>query len=167
MEKAHGRYLPEEKEAALKLTAKLGITAAARELGVSRKTIQRFREQMPEYWSELAAGADVAPARRQRAAESLEDLADAYVEREHEAIVRAEKLIKTADAKELAALMRGMGASRGLATVGARAYRGEDVQHVEHNINFDALERAAEAILARAPAQPVLVENLAEKEDAR
>jgi transposase-like protein len=160
------RYHDNEKRSALQLAAQLGFSAAARELGVDRKTIQRFRDQMPEYWSELQSGPDAAPARRTRSAESLEDLADAYTEREFEALQRAEKLIKTADGKELAALMRAMGASRGLATAGARQYRGEDVHTVEHNINFAALEMAAQAILERAPTPPILVENLAEKDDA-
>lgn len=163
--KAIAFYTDEEKRAALRLTAKLGITAAARELGLQRRTISRFRDQMPEFWSELQANGDVAPSRRARTAQSLEDLAEAYTEREFEALQRAESLIKTADAKGLAALMRAMGTSRAHATVGARGYRGEDVQTVEHNINFAALEQAAQAILARAnPTPPLLVENLAEPE---
>jgi len=163
---AYQGYTKEEKEAALRLTASIGISAASRQLGVDRKTISRFREQLPEFWSTLVASGDVAPNRRRRTAESLEDLADAYTEREFEALQRAEKLIKTADGKELAALMRAMGASRGVATAGARGYRGEDAQVIEHNINFEALERAAEAILARAPRQaqlPIQVPNLAEE----
>jgi len=160
------RYSDDEMKAAMRLAIKIGVTAAARELGINRRTLYNFRTALPEYWSELQAGHDVAPQRRQRSAESLEDLAEAYTEREFEALQRAEKLIKTADGKELAALMRAMGASRGLATVGARGYRGEDVQLVEHNINFGALEKAAEAILARAPQPPLLVENLAERETA-
>lgn len=157
-------YSLEEQKAALDLTAKIGITAAARELGTTRKTINRFRHWNPEYWSDLMAASDAAPARRTRTAESLEDLADAYTEREFEALERAEKLIKTADGKELAALMRAMGASRHAATAGARAHRGEDAQVIEHNINFEALERASQVILERANARPILVENLAEEE---
>lgn len=159
------RYLDDEKKAALRLAAKIGITAAAREMGLHRRTVSRFRDQLPDYWATLISPSDVAPQRRQRTAESLEDLADAYTEREFEALSRAEKLIKTADPKELAALMRAMGSSRHAATHGARAYRGEDVQVIEHNINFEALERAAQAILERAPSPPILVvENLAERE---
>lgn len=158
-------YSDDEKKAALDLAARIGIRAAARELGLGggAVTIRRFREALPEYWSELMAGGHVAPARRQRTAENLEDLADEYAAREFEAIKRAEKLIATADAKELAALMKAMGGSRGVATAGARGYRGEDTQVVEHNINFEALERAANAILTRAAPQPALpVANLAE-----
>lgn len=162
MSRAIAHYLPEEKEQALRLAARIGTSAAARELGTYPKTIRRFREQMPEFWSDLVANGEVAPARRQRQAESLEDLADAYVEREFAALERAEKLIPTADAKGLAALMRGMGGARGLATAGARAHRGEDAQVVEHNVNFEALERAAEAILASAPRTALPTPNLAE-----
>lgn len=150
---AGNRYLDDEKRAALRLAVKIGITAAARELGLHRKTVSRFRDQMPEYWQELVGPDHVAPHRRQRTAESLEELSDAYTEREFEALQRAEKLIKTSDPKELAALIRAMGSSRHAATHGARAYRGEDVQTVEHNINFAALEMAAQAILERAPAR--------------
>lgn len=163
------KYSEDEQRSALRLAARVGMNAASRELGIARATIARFKTYQPEYWSDLAAGQDVAPKRRQRQAEDLEDLADAYTEREFEALQRAEKLIKTADGKELAALMRAMGASRGLATAGARGHRGEDTQHVEHNINFAQLEQAAQAILARAtPAPPILVENHAEStaEDA-
>lgn len=158
-------YSDEEKKAALDLAARIGIRAAARELGLGggALTIRRFREALPEYWSDLMAGGHVAPARRTRTAESLEDLAEAYADREFEAIERAEKLIKTADAKELAALIKAMGSSRTGATAGARGYRGEDVQTVEHNVNFAALEKAAELLLARAPDPPALpVPNLAE-----
>lgn len=164
---AIAHYTLDEQRAALELTARIGITAAAEELGLARTTIARFKRWNPELWSELLATPDAHPERRRRSAENLEDLAEAYTQREFEAIKRAEKLIKTADGKELAALMRAMGASRGLATAGARAYRGEDVQTVEHNINFAALEQAAEAILARAPRPPELptqVPNLAESD---
>lgn len=160
------RYLDEEKRAALRLVVKIGITAASRELGLHRRTVSRFKDQLPEYWAELTGPDYVAPARRQRTAESLEDLSDAYTEREFEALQRAEKLIKTSDPKELAALIRAMGSSRHAATHGARAYRGEDAQVVEHNINFAALEMAAQAILERAPQRelPIQVENLADAE---
>lgn len=163
-------YSDDEKRAALKLAAQIGIRAAARELGTYPPTIRRFREQMPEYWSDLVAAGDVSAERRRRTAQDLEDLADAYVEREFNALEVADKLIEDdeLDAKGLAALMRAMGASRGLATAGARGYRGEDVQTVEHNINFAALEMAAQAILDRAspPAlPPIQVPNVAEPEE--
>lgn len=160
---AYKGYTDDEKKAALQLAAKIGNAPAARQLTIGRESLRRWREEFPEFWSGLLVASD-APQRRQRAAENLEDLSDAYTEREFEALQRAEKLIKTADGKELAALMRAMGASRGLATAHARGYRGEDAQVIEHNINFEALERAAQAILARAPSPPpiLVVENLAD-----
>jgi hypothetical protein len=158
-------YTEDEKRAALRLAVRLGISGAARELHITRKTLHRFRDQMPEYWSELLQSPEAAPQRKQRSAESLEDLSDAYVEREFEAVERAGELISEADPKELAALIKAMGASRHGATIGARAHRGEDIQVVEHNINFAALEAAAAAILSRAPDPQLLqVENLAESE---
>lgn len=156
-------YTDDEKKAALELAARIGTRAAARELGTHPTSIRRFRDQLPEFWSDLMAGGDTRPYTRRRAADNLEDLAEQYTEREFEALDRAEKLIKTADAKELAALIKAMGGSRGVATAGARGYRGEDVQTVEHNINFDALERAAQVIIDRAQ-PPVPVANLAEGE---
>jgi hypothetical protein len=167
-DKAIALYSEAEKKAALTLAAQIGTAPAARELGTYPMTIRRWRAQMPEFWSDLQSS-EIGPQRRVRSAESLEDLAEAYTDREFEALQRAEKLIKTADGKELAALMRAMGSSRHAATHGARAYRGEDVQTVEHNINFEALERAAMAILERGtpqPALPLQVENLAEADDA-
>lgn len=156
-------YSDEEKQSALRLAARLGMSGASRELHVDRKTIARFRDQLPEFWSDLMSAPDAAPQRKTRSAESLEDLADAYVEREFEAIERARDLIPDSEPKELAALIKAMGSSRGLATVGARGHRGEDTQVIEHNINFAALEMAAAAILERAPTPlPLQVENLAE-----
>lgn len=161
---AIAHYTLEEQYAALDLTARIGITAAARELGMQRKTIGRFKGWNPEYWSDLVASPDYHPARRSRTAESLEDLADAYAAREFEAIERAAELIPDADAKGLAAIMRAMGSSRNTATAGGRAYRGEDAQVTEVNINFEALERAAQAILARVPQpqQPSIDSTLTE-----
>lgn len=161
-------YSMDEQITALKLAARIGSNAAARELGVSTSTINRFKHWNPKIWSDLMAAPDVPNARRQRTAESLEDLADAYTEREFEAADRAKKLIPRADAKELAALMKAMGSSRHYATAGGRAHRGEDVQVVEHNINFAALEQAAQAILNRGnggPQLPMPVDNLAEAEE--
>ena len=154
-------YTDDEKKAALELGAAVGRNAAVRKLGISKASFQAWTEQFPEYWSDLRSGD--REAQKHGFAQSLEDLAAQYTALEFQALERAEKLIKTADPKELAAMMKAMGASRGVATVGARGYRGEDTQHVEHDINFPALEAAAAAILERAEErQPILVENVAE-----
>lgn len=156
------RYTEESKRAALELGAAVGRNAAIRQLGISKATFQRWTEEFPEFWSDLRAGD--REAQKLGIAQRLEDLAEQYTSLEFEALERAEKLIKTADPKELAALIKAMGSSRGVATVGARGYRGEDAHTVDHNINFPALEAAANAILDRAESQPLLVANEADVE---
>lgn len=155
-------YSDEEVHAALELGAAVGRNAAVRQLGISKSTFQAWTERHPQLWSDLQSGD--RQAQKRRIAGNLEDLADQYTSMEFEALERAEKLIKTADAKELAGLIKAMGASRGLATVGARATRGEDAQVIEHNINFGALEAAANAILERAKPPALVVENEAESD---
>lgn len=155
------RYTEESKLAALELAAAVGRNAAVRKLGISKATFQRWTEEYPERWSDLRAGD--REAQKLGIAQRLEDLAEQYSSLEFEALERAEKLIKTADPKELAALMKAMGSSRGVATAGARGYRGEDTQRIDLDINFPALEAAAARILERAQ-PPELVENLADAE---
>lgn len=153
-------YSEAEVKAALELAAAVGRNAAVRQLGISKSGFQAWTERYPQYWSDLQSGD--RQAQKRRIAGNLEDLADQYTALEFEALERAEKLIKTADAKELAGLIKAMGASRGLATVGARATRGEDVEHVEHTHNFPLLEQAAAAILERAKPPALEVRNEAE-----
>lgn len=157
------RYTVEEKKAALELAAAVGRRPAIRQLGISAASMQAWIEEFPELWSDLRSGD--REVQKHGFADRLEDLADSYTAIEFQALERAEKLIKAADPKELAALIKAMGASRGVATVGARGYRGEDADKVDLNINFPALEAAAQAILDRAgpPGSPVLVENVAEE----
>ena len=154
-------YDEAQKKAALELGAAVGRNAAVRQLGIAKSTFQRWTEQYPEFWSDLRAGD--REAQKHGFAQRLEDLADQYTAMEFAALERAEKLIRTADAKELAALVKAMGGSRGVATVGARGFRGEDHEVVDHNINFPQLERAVEAVLDRAGPPPALpVRNEAE-----
>jgi hypothetical protein len=157
------RYAEEEKKAALELGAAVGRNAAVRQLGISKSTFQQWTELYPELWSDLRRGD--REAQKLGIAGRLEDLAEQYTSLEFEALERAEKLIKTADAKELAALIKAMGGSRGVASVGARALRGEDAERVEHNINFPQIEQALERVLAQAPQPALVVENEAERED--
>lgn len=150
------RYEESEKRAALELGAAVGRNAATRKLQISKSTFQKWTEEFPELWSDLRRGD--REAQKLGIAGRLEDLAEQYSALEFEALERAEKLIKTADPKELAGLIKAMGSSRGVAAVGARALRGEDTQHVQHDINFPMLEAAAAAILERASVpQPALV----------
>ena len=163
--KPQKRYTVEEKHAALELAAAVGRRAAIRQLGISPHSLQNWIEDYPELWSDLRAGD--REAQKHGFAQRLEDLAEQYSVLEFEALQRAERLIKTADPKELAALIKAMGASRGVAAVGARSLRGEDAEHVEIDINFPQIEKAAEAILATVGPPPALpVANVAEADAA-
>lgn len=148
------RYTDDEQRAALELGAAVGRRAAVRQLGIAAGTFQAWTEKWPELWSDLRAGD--RKVQKTRVAQNLEDLADQYSSLEFEALERAEKLIPTADAREISMLIKSMGASRGVAAAGSRAERGEDHEVIEHQINFPALEQAAEAILSRGVTQPAL-----------
>lgn len=147
-------YDETEKKAALELAAAMGRRAAIRELGISSSTFQRWTEEYPEFWSDLRAGdPDV---QKRRFAQRLEDLADRYLSAEHAVLERVEEhLIKSADAKEAAALMKAMGSSRMAATTGSRQIVPE-AEVVEHNINFPQLEQAMERLLSASAPQPAL-----------
>lgn len=148
--------IPEaDRLAALELAAAVGPKAASRHLGIARASIYRWIDLYPQQWSDMRAGDP--EANRRGIARRLEDLASRYGEAEHELLDRVQdKLIKTADAKEAAALIKAMGSSRQTATVGARATLGEP-EVVEHNINFPQIERAMEQLLnqSQQPALPV------------
>jgi hypothetical protein len=147
----------EQKETALEFAAIHGFRAAGRQLGVTHKTVMRWAEQLPEFWSNLKAGD--RETQKQGFAARLEDLAEGYSAAEVEALDRALKLIPTADAKELAGLIKAMGSSRGLAVVNSRALRGEDADRLDVTINFGQLENAMEAVLAQAQQPAIQVEN--------
>jgi len=165
---ARGSFKPifneDQKKAALELGAAMGRTAATRHLGIGKTTFQQWTEELPEYWAALR-DAD-QEAQRLGFARKLEDLADAYSALEFAALERAEKLIPTADAKELAALLKAMGGARGVAAVNARAHRGDPSDVQEIRVNFPAIERAAEALLNQAKQNqlPLKVPNLEETE---
>ena len=155
-------YTESEKKAALELAAAMGRRAAIRELGISSATFQRWTEQFPELWSDLRAGdPDV---QKRRFAMRLEDLAERYLGAEHDLLTRMEdKLIPTADPKESAAMLKAMASGRMAATTGSRQIVPE-VEHVEHNINFPALEQAMERLLDGAPQPALVVDNEAERD---
>lgn len=158
-------YSEEEAKAALELGAALGRRAAIRQLGISSATFQKWTEQYPELWSDLRA--NDPKAQRHGFARRLEDLAESYTAVEFEALERAEKLIKGADAKEAAALIKALGSARMAATTGSRQVAGDPVEH-DHNINFPQLEAAIERLLEKAGAPPELppvqVPNLSENQ---
>ena len=150
-----------DRKAAMELAATVGVKPAAEHLGISRASIYRWIDMYPTYWSDLKKG-DRA-AQKLNIAGQLENLADRYTAFEHEALDRAETLIKTADAKGAAALIRASSGARGVAAVGAARMREEDREVIEHQINVPQLEQAMQALLGQAP-QPVLVENVAEED---
>lgn len=153
---------PEQLQVALEFAAIHGFRAAGRRLGVAHTTVMRWAEANPELWSDLRAGD--REAQKKGFAQRLEDLAESYTAVEQDAIERAAKLLKSADAKETAALIKSMGSARTGAAASARAARGEDADKVEVDINFPALEQAMERVLGRAQPQPLLVDNEAVKE---
>lgn len=149
-------YTEEERHAALELAAAVGIAPAARQLDVTRKTLHRWIDRYPKFWSDLRAG-DPA-AHRKGFAYRLEDLADRYVATEHDILDDIEDgKIKAKDAKEAAALLKAMGSSRQAAVAGVRSISGDPDQVVEHTINFPALEQAMEQLLGTAAIPPALV----------
>jgi hypothetical protein len=140
----------------LELAAKIGRNAATRQLNVSKSLFQKWTERHPKEWSDFRAGRSSEFGKEFAA--QLEDLAENYTEAEEEAIRQALEQIKTGDldAKELAALIKAMGSSRGVAATNARQARGEPDKTLDININFPQLEQAAEAVLARATAPPAI-----------
>jgi molybdenum-dependent DNA-binding transcriptional regulator ModE len=158
---AEHEYDEEEIHAALELAASVGPSAAARHLGVSRRSLYRWMEKYPRLWSDLHAG-DPQSGRR-GVARRLEDLADRYLAAEHDLLEKVEDgKIEAKDAKEAAALLKAMGSSRHAAVAGVRAISGEpDIATL--NINFPALEQAMERLLEGAPQPALPVPNLAEE----
>lgn len=151
-----------QKQDALRLAASIGTRPAARELDLSTASLFKWKRDFPELWSSLTAGT-AEDDRTKRFASRLEDLADTYADLEVEAIDRAAKLIPRAEAKELAALMKGLSTGRATAITGARNVRGEPDSTTELNINFPALEQAMEVLLNGGnPQQALPVPNEAE-----
>lgn len=149
-------YTEADTRAALELGARIGRRRAVQELGISSATFQKFTQRMPELWSDLKA--QNRQAYRESTAGALEELAEAYMETEAEAVERAATLLPQADAKETAALIKAMGSSRGVAIGNARGLRGETDSTSELNINFPALEQAMARILDAPAPLPVLNE---------
>lgn len=142
-------YADEEQKAALELAAAVGISPAAAQLDVTRRTLYKWIEKWPTLWSDLRAGDPTA--QRRGVAMRLEDLAERYRDNEHDLLSLVESgHIVPKDAKELAGLLKAMGSSRQTATLGARSASGEP-DHVEHTLNFPALEQAMERLLGAAP----------------
>lgn len=138
-------YPEADRLAALELASQIGMKPAARQLGLPRATLYRWRDMYPKQWTDFNLGKE----HRLRTAENLEDLAARYTDAEHDALEKVEEMLTNGrlDPKELAALIKALGASRGVATAGAQRARGDN-QVVEHNINFPQLEQAMQALLS-------------------
>lgn len=164
MSQPRKRFTEDQKKQALLLGASIGRNGAVRELGISKSTFHRWTEQFPRVWSDAIAKRDTEF--QKQIASQFEDLAENYTEAEQAAISAALEQIQTGDldAKELAALIKAMGSSRGLASVNARQARGEPDKSIDINVNFPALEAAAEAILDRAPPPPAIESTAVEVE---
>jgi transposase-like protein len=156
----HGQgYDVSEHHAALELSASVGISEAARSLGLHRSAIYRWIQKYPQLWSDLRA--NDPNAGRRGMAQRLEDLADRYRSNEHDLLDKIEAgELAPKDAKEAAALLKAMGSSRQTATVGARQITGEP-EHHELTINFAGIEQAMERLLGQAP-EPAAIEGTAE-----
>lgn len=141
------RHTREQKLQAVELAAVHGPTKTARALKIPTGTLtvwcyQDFRNEYTSFRE-----GQISEWRRSFAAE-MEDLAQNYGEVERKALDVAERLLEDPDveAKDVASLIKGMGAARSSASsVGGKA-RGEPDEVVQHQINFPQLERIAAAI---------------------
>jgi transposase-like protein len=169
-------FSEEDKQAALRLAATIGLRAASRELDISKSVLHNWKKAYPQLWSDLRAGN--VDKYQQNFANRLEELADEYADVEALAAREAFKRIKKGqtvldndgelvenvplDAKELAALIKALSSGRANAVLNTRAVRGEPTERIEHTLNIPALETAMEQLLAQAP--PVKVLNEAEQD---
>lgn len=150
----------EEKIGALEVVAQIGFRQAAKELGVGKRQLEDWRNEFPKEYSDFRAGRN--EEYRKAFAAKLEDLAEHYTDAEELAVQRAIDALESGDTdpKELAALIKAMGSSRGNAVLNARQSRGEPDKSFDLNINFPQIEQAAEAILSRAEVVDSTAEEL-------
>lgn len=147
-------FSDDDKRAALRLAAEIGVRPAARELELSLSAIARWKKQFPELWSDLTSGRiDDRPT---AFAQTLDELAEEYADVEREALERAAKLLPRADGKEVAALMKGLSTGRATAIAGSQRLRGVPDETSELRVSFPQIEQALEALLGSAerPALP-------------
>jgi hypothetical protein len=155
-------FTQDQKLKAVELAAIHGISKTAESLNIKRETLKtwcyvNFRSE----YSEFRTG-KLSDWRMEFAAE-MEDLQQNYASAETMALDRALEILQATgeegdpkpDAKDVAALIKGMGAARASATTTATRARGEPDQIHEHQLNFAAVEQAAEAILAKYGPPPI------------
>jgi transposase-like protein len=163
-------FSDEDKQAALRLAATIGLRPASRELRLSHSLLHKWKKEFPKLWSDLRKGN--VEEFQQNFATRVEDIADEYVAAEQLAVREAVKRLKGGqtvfdregnredevplDAKEIAALIKAMSSARAVAVVNARALRGEPDEIHQHNISFPAIEAAMEELLNRAEQPPAI-----------
>jgi hypothetical protein len=142
---------------AVELAAVHGLRKTASALNMPLDTLKSwcYRDFRTEY-SEFRAG-KLSEWRQSFAAE-MEDLQQDYAATEAKAIERAQELLdeEELDARDVASLIKGMGAARASATGTATRARGEPDHIEEHRLNFEAIEQAAERILAKYGPPPAI-----------
>lgn len=140
-------YTREQKLQAVELAAVHGPTAASQALKIKPNTLRDWCYQdFKKEYADFRSG-KVSEWRTQLAAE-LEDLTQNYAETEALALTRARELLADPDidAKDVASLIKGMGAARAsAAAVGGKA-RGEPDEVHQHVISFPDLERLEAAL---------------------
>lgn len=142
---------------AVELAAIHGPTQVAATLGIPFDTIKSWcYRDFPTEYAEFRAG-KLSEWRAKFAAE-MEDLQQDYAETERLALEQAKRLLADddIDARDVASLIKGMGAARASATGTATRARGEPDYIEEHRINFEQLEQAAERILAKYGPNPAI-----------
>lgn len=140
-------YTREQKLQAVELAAVHGLTRTAESLKVPIDTMKKwlYRDFKQEYAD--FRGGKQSEWRASFAAE-MEDLAQNYGEVERKALEKAQALLDSGevDARDVASLIKGMGAARAsAASVGGKA-RGEPDEVHQHVISFPDLERLEAAL---------------------
>jgi len=140
-------YTREQKLQAVELAAVHGPTAASRALKIKYQTLRDWCYQdFKKEYAEFRSG-KVSEWRANLAAE-LEDLTQNYAETERLALDRAQELLadENLDARDVASLIKGMGAARASAAATGSRARGEPDEVHQLQISFPDLEKLATAI---------------------
>lgn len=153
--KGRKTYSKEARLRGVELAAIHGIAATARAMDVNYDTLKAWcYQQFRNEYSEFRAGK--LSEWRQDFAAKMEDLTEHYGDVEALALEEARKQIEGGDleAKDLASLIKGMGAARASASSVSTRARGEPDRLEEHRINVPQLEQAIEALLGRKGPPP-------------
>lgn len=139
---AASKFTREQRLQAVELAAVHGPTKVAETLKVPLKTLRSWLDRdFPTEYSEFRAGKQ--SEWRAEFAAKMEDLSERYGDVEAKALDVAEKLLDDPDveAKDVASLIKGMGAARASASATGSRARGNPDETVQHVISFPDLER--------------------------